>query len=65
MRGNRTIGQNYKRTKRRKYCENCEKLHLKHFIGCQGVKLLLLKDDTVTNVTTATVTTVTITNVRV
>ena len=42
-----------------KYCNNREKLHRDHLIGCQGVKLFLLKGVTITSVTTATVTTVT------
>ena len=35
------------------------KAALDHLISCQGVKLFLLKDVTITNVTTVTVTTVT------
>ena len=50
---------------REKYCENRKKLHREHLIGCQGVKLSLLKYVTITTVTTATVTTVTITNVTI
>ena len=43
-----------------KHRKNCEKLHQEHLSGCQGVKLFLLKDVTITTVTTATVNTVTI-----
>ena len=43
-----------------KHRKNREKLHREHLIGCQGVKLFLLKDVTITTVTTATFTTVTI-----
>ena len=42
----------------KKHSENCEKLHREPLIGCQGVKLFLLKYVTITTVTTATVTTV-------
>ena len=40
-------------------------VHQEHIIGCQGVKLFLLKDITITIVTTATDTTVTITTVPI
>ena len=41
-----------------KHCKNREKLHKEHLIGCQGVKLFLLKYVTISTVTTAIVTTV-------
>ena len=49
----------------KKPCENREKLHHEHLIGCQGVELFLLKDFNITNVTTATVDTITITTVTI
>ena len=42
----------------KKHCENHKKLHREHLICCWGVKLFLLKDVTITAVTTNTVTTV-------
>ena len=48
-----------------KHCETCKKLHREHHIGCQGVNLSLLKDVTITMVTTAKVTTDTITTVTI
>ena len=50
---------------KKKHCKNCKKLPREHFIGCQGVKLFLLKDVMIATVTTASVTTVTITTVTI
>ena len=50
---------------KKKHCENREKLHREHLIGCQGVKWFLLKYVTIITVTTATVTTATVTTVTV
>ena len=44
-----------------KTLQESQKAAREHIIGCQGVKLCLLKDVTVTTFTTATVNTVTIT----
>ena len=51
------VSQNIKK----KHRQNREKLPREHLIGCQGVKLFLLKDVNITTVTTATVTTTTVT----
>ena len=48
-----------------KHRENREKLPQEHLINCQGVKVFLLEDVTITTVTTATVTTVTISTVTI
>ena len=48
-----------------KHCENREKLHREHLIGCGGVKLSLLKDVNITTVTTTTIASVTITTVTI
>ena len=45
--------------------KKCEKLHREHPIGCQGVKLYLLKDVAITTVTTAIVTNVTLATVTI
>ena len=42
-----------------------QKLHREYLIGCRGVKMLFLKDVTITSVTTDTVTTVTFTHVTI
>ena len=49
----------------KKHRENRKKLHHDHLSGCQGVKLFLLTDFKITNVTTATVNTITITTVTI
>ena len=49
----------------KKHRENCKTLPFKHCIGCQCVKLSLLKDVTITTFTTVTITTVTITTVTI
>ena len=48
-----------------KHCENYKKLHRKHFIGCQGVKLFLLKYINITTFSTATLITVIITTIPI
>ena len=48
-----------------KHCENCEKVHREHFIGCQGARLFLLKYVTISTVATANVTLVTISTVTI
>ena len=45
----------------RKHSEICKTLPFEHRIGCQCVKLFLLKDVNITTFTTVTITTVTIT----
>ena len=48
-----------------KHRENCKTLPFEHRIGCQCVKLFLLKDVTIATFTTVTITTVTITTVTI
>ena len=49
----------------KKHHENPKTLPFEHRIGCECVKLFLLKDVTITTVTTVTITTVTITTITI
>ena len=49
----------------KKHHENRKTLPFERRIGCQRVKLFLLKDVTVTTITTVTITTVTITTITI
>ena len=42
-----------------KHRKNFKKLHQEHLMGCRGVKVLLLKDVTITTINTVNVTSVT------
>ena len=65
LRGIASCYRNDKTQFNEKHCENREKVPGKHFIGCRGVKLFLLKDVAITTVTSATVTTITITTITI
>ena len=60
-----TIGSTFIEICGTMFKKNCKKLPREHLIGCQVVKLFLLKDVTIATVTTASVTTVTITTVTI